>query len=101
MKHATMAQAVEEVLTELEDCLLIRSANSADAMGISKDCFRAALYVFQTAFLEMIWQVQEGDNMDLEDRIAMVEAAGNDLKKLVFTYTNIDTKKLYDKTEQH
>jgi hypothetical protein len=44
-----------------------------------------------------MWTVMQEDDMPLDDRIKMVEKAGADMKKLVHTYTNIDTFKLYDK----
>lgn len=57
--------------------------------------FRAALKIFMAAWMERIWILQKAEGLTLEDRMFMVEKAGQDLRQLVKTYADIDTHNLY------
>ena len=39
---------------------------------------------------------QNYDKMDFQDRLKMSEQCGKDLRKLIHTYTNLDTTKIED-----
>jgi len=64
--------------------------------GFTEDAFRAIVKVFMSAMLDKMWALQEAEDMDVEDRLAMVNKCGQDLKAFVKTYTAIDTEILYD-----
>jgi len=53
--------------------------------------FMNCVILFQTALMDKIYDTQEYDNMNLEDRYKMVESCGKELRKLIHTYTNLDT----------
>lgn len=55
-----------------------------------------ATLIFQSVFMDKIFDNQNFDNMPLEYRIEMVTKAGEELRKLIHTYTNLDTRKLVD-----
>jgi hypothetical protein len=61
----------------------------------SHSSFRAILKLFMSAMMDKIWLLQEGEEMDVEDRMAMVEKCGQELKQLVKIYTNIESEELY------
>jgi hypothetical protein len=63
--------------------------------GFSQESFRAAVKIFTAAVMDKIWALQEGEGMDIEDRAAMAEKCGKDVRALVKTFTNIDTQELY------
>lgn len=65
--------------------------------GFSHECFRAAVKIFTAAMMDKIWALQEEEGMDIEDRAAMAEKCGKDIRAFVKTYTNIDTHELYEK----
>lgn len=50
--------------------------------------------IFQSVFIDKIFDNQNYDNMELEDRLKMAKSAGEDLRKLIHTYTGLDTVKL-------
>jgi len=58
--------------------------------------FRAIMKLFMSAMMDKIWALQEGEGMEMEDRVAMVEKCGQEVRALVKTFTNIDTQKLYE-----
>jgi hypothetical protein len=50
--------------------------------------------IFQNALMDKMYDNQDYDKMSLEDRINMTFKCGEDLRKLIFTYTNLDTHKV-------
>ena len=55
--------------------------------------FMNAIIIFQTALMDKMYDNQDFDNMDFENRIKMAVQCGLDLRKLIFTYTGLDTHK--------
>lgn len=56
--------------------------------------FMNCLIIFQTALMDKMYDNQEYDKMSFEDRINMANQCGLDLKKLIHTYTGLDTHKI-------
>ena len=70
---------------------------NADAKGnenkpnYSNRDFMNATIIFQTALMDKMYDNQDYDKMDIEDRIKMSESCGKELRKLIHTYTGLDT----------
>lgn len=60
----------------------------------SNRTFMNALIIFQTALMDKMYENQNYDNMNIQDRMDMANQCGNDLRKLIHTYTNLDTHDL-------
>lgn len=58
----------------------------------SEGDFMNIVVIFQTALMDKVWEVQEFDNMSVEERLVMCKRCGEELRKFIYTYTNIDTK---------
>lgn len=56
--------------------------------------FMNCLIIFQTALMDKMYDNQEYDKMSFEDRINMANQCGLDLRKLIHTYTGLDTHKI-------
>jgi hypothetical protein len=73
---------------------------SADAKGneakpnYSNRDFMNATIIFQTALMDKMFDTQEYDKMSIEDRMKMAESCGMALRKLIHTYTGLDTHKV-------
>jgi len=65
-------------------------------IGYSDRALLDSLLIFQSVLMEKIYENQNYDDMGLKDRCDMVEHCGNELKKLIHTYTGIDTFKLVE-----
>jgi hypothetical protein len=50
--------------------------------------------IFQSVFMDKIFDNQNFDNMPIGDRLNMAQKAGEDLRKLIHTYTGLDTHEL-------
>jgi hypothetical protein len=93
----TIGEFIAPVLESMEDALWSYENYSPNTpYGFSHESFRAAVKIFMAAMMDRIWALQEEEGMALEDRMAMVEKCGKDVSALVKTFTNIDTKKLYE-----
>ena len=55
--------------------------------------FMNCLIIFQTALMDKMYDNQEYDKTSIEDRINMATQCGLDLRKLIHTYTGLDTHK--------
>lgn len=70
---------------------------SADAVGnenkpnFSNRDFMNAFIIFQNALMDKMYDNQDYDDMNIDDRIKMVESCGLDLRKFIHTYTGLDT----------
>ena len=70
--------------------------NGAEKPNYSNRDFMNTLIIFQTALMDKMFDNQEIDNMDLESRKNMANQCGVDLRKLIHTYTGLDTHKVND-----
>ena len=53
-----------------------------------------ATIIFQTALMDKMYDNQDYDGMSIEDRMKMAESCGLALRKLIHTYTGLDTHKV-------
>jgi hypothetical protein len=58
--------------------------------------FMNCLIIFQTALMDKMFDNQEYDKMDVENRLKMANQCGLDLRKLIHTYTGLDTHNFED-----
>lgn len=58
--------------------------------------FMNTIIIFQTALMDKMWDVQDFDKMSMEEREKMAIQCGLDLRKLIYTYTGLDTHKFED-----
>jgi hypothetical protein len=82
---------------ELEEIANDFLNQSADAKGnenkpnYSNRDFMNATIIFQTALMDKMYDTQDYDGMDIDDRMKMAESCGSDLRKFIHTYTGLDT----------
>lgn len=58
--------------------------------------FMNCLIIFQNALMDKMYDNQEYDKMSIENRINMTTKCGLDLRKLIHTYTGLDTNNIED-----
>ena len=68
--------------------------------NFSNDTFLDAILIFQTVLTDKIYDCMQEDETEFEDQIKMIETAGKQLKKLIHTYTGLDTFKLVNEYER-
>ena len=73
---------------------------NADSVGnenkpnYSNRDFMNAVIIFQTALMDKMYDNQVYDRMSVDDRMKMTVSCGMALRKLIHTYTNLDTHKI-------
>ena len=96
MKRETIGQKLSPILEEIEGTLLEAEA-FGDKPEYTQNGFRAAVKIFMSALMDKMWDVQEKEKLDMTDRANMATKSGEEIRKLIKTYTDIDTFKFYEK----
>lgn len=88
----------KQQLEEIANDLLNQVAENKDSNkpNYSKRDFMNAVIIFHTALMDKMYDLQNKDNMDMEDRLNMAENCGQTLRKLIHTYTGLDTHNVED-----
>lgn len=89
----TLGKRLSPVLSEIEDTLL---DNYETKPGFDNDGFRASVFIFQSALLDKMWELQEKENLSNKIREEMATKCGEGIRNLIKTFTDIDTYKLYE-----
>lgn len=92
-----IGKKLSNILVEIEDTLWEFEANGGLKPEYTIDGFRAGIKIFMSVLMDRIWELQQDDKIDLQDRLNMANKAGEDIRKLIKTYTDIDTHELYKK----
>lgn len=90
-----IGQKLSKILVEIEDTLWEFEANDGLKPEYTIDGFRAGIKIFMSVLMDKIWELQQDDNIDLQDRLNMANKVGEEIRKLIKTYTDIDTHELY------
>lgn len=53
--------------------------------------FMNTIIIFQTALMDKMFDSQTNNNISIEDRLQMAERCGLELRRLIYTYTGLDT----------
>jgi hypothetical protein len=91
----TIGEKISPILNEIEDALWDHEVLCGEQPYYTNDGFRAAVKIFMSAMMDKMYELQKSEDIELEDKAAMAESLGNQVRILVKTYCNIDTHELY------
>jgi len=91
-----LGEELNPILLEIEEHIFANEAEELGNPNYSIEAFRASVKIFVSAIMDKMWELQVSENISMEDRCKMVFNVGNEIRKLVNTYTGIDTHKLYN-----
>lgn len=97
MNYNPIGQRLNSILIKIENILIDHEVYHSTKPEYSIDAFRAILKLFMSALLDKMYELQEKENMPLNDRKNMAVKAGEDIRKIIKIYTDIETLNLYDK----
>lgn len=63
----------------------------------SNQDFMNAVFIFMTALMDKMYDLQQSESIALEHRYEMTASAGEQLRQLIKTFTGIDTQTVGDK----
>ena len=87
-------EATKEKLTEFIANTILAQIGNSPKPNFTNRHFMNTIIIFQNALMDKMYDNQNYDGMDIEDRLKMVETCGNELRKLIHTYTGLDTHKI-------
>lgn len=97
MNIPSIGQQISPLLETIEDALWEHDFRNGKPPEYTIGGFRASIRIFASALIDQLWNLQEKEGIDMEDREAMSEKCGQEIRKLVKTFTDIDTHDLYKK----
>lgn len=89
--------AVQEIERQINTIASIMRAYVDNAIkpDFSRETFQDISLIFTTALSDKMFDLQESDKMDIDDRIKMAESLGSEFRRMIKTYTGIETKVTY------
>lgn len=93
-----LGEKLAPVLVEIESTLWDFEAEFSMKPDYPIEALRASIKIFMSTMMDKMWEVQEYDNMEMEDREKMVLKFASELMGLVKTYTGINTTELYNES---
>jgi hypothetical protein len=92
MTKQTLGQKLSPILKEIEETLL---ENYENQPKFTNDGFISASYIFQSAIMDKMFDVQEKENMPLNLREEMANKCGMEIRELIKKFCNIDSHDFY------
>lgn len=93
-----IGEKLTPILVEIESTLWDFEAELSLKPDYPIEALRASIKIFMSVMMDKMWEVQEFDNMEMEDREKMVVNLASDLMKMVKTYTGVNTLELYNES---
>ena len=87
-----IGKELSPILEEIENTLLDLAAYKPE---YTKEGFRAAIFIFQSAVMDKMYERQELIKLDLKQREDQAEQLGTEIKILIEKYTGLDTFESY------
>ncbi|HEY9342152.1 MAG TPA: hypothetical protein VIQ23_11255 [Hanamia sp.] len=90
-----VGQKISPILSEIESTLWEFESRSGFKPEYTIEGFRAATKIFMSAMMDKIWELQSKEEIDMNTRGEMAKKCGEDIRRIVKVYTDIDTYDLY------
>jgi hypothetical protein len=90
-----IGKKISPILEEIEQTLWEFEVDNGLKPEYTIKGFRAGIKIFMSVLLDKMWELQQDESIDKQDRLNMAQKVGEDIRKLVKTYTDIDTHDLY------
>ena len=90
-----IGQRLSPILLEIEEIIIENEVNLGLKPNYSKEAIWSAAKIFMSVILDKMWELQELENIDIEDRGNMAIKCGKELRAFVKKFTDIDTHELY------
>jgi len=85
-----------KVLEELEQIFWERELeHPSTPPDFPPQAMRASTKIFAAILIDFMWKKQESMGTPLDDRLAQVQGAGEEIRAMVLKYAGLDTHQLY------
>jgi hypothetical protein len=90
-----IGQKLSPILVEIENALWEHEAYISSKPEYTIEGFRAATKIFMSVLMDKMYELNIKEGMSLEDAGNMATKAGEEIRQIIKTYTDIDTHELY------
>lgn len=87
-----IGKELSPILEEIEDSLLDLAAYKPEFTTAG---FRAVVYIFQSAIMDKMVEIQDENKMSSKDKELMTKNCGEELRNFIGRFTGIDSHKLF------
>lgn len=92
-----IGEKLSPILEEIENALWEFEIDGGGKYQFTTEGLRATTKIFMATLLDKMWELNESENFTIEERVRMAEKLGGDVRKLIKTYTDIDSHDFYKK----
>jgi hypothetical protein len=93
---STLQAAMNNQSEQLEQIATNLLEQSGVKPHYSNRDFMNTVIIFHTALMDKMYDLMNLDKMPLDDRLAMANKCGEELRKIIHTFTGLDTHKIED-----
>lgn len=93
-----IGQKLTPILEEIEFTIIDFDSQVNLKPQYGPNAIRSASKILLSVLMDKMWELHEAEKMPQEYRIKMAEACGGELRKLLKTYTGIDSFEFYSET---
>jgi hypothetical protein len=91
----TIGERISPILVEVEETLWEFEAKVGQQPHFTDAGFRAAIKIFMATLVDKMYDLQKNEGFEIQDAANMAQKAGESLRSLVKTYTDVDTYDFY------
>ena len=93
------AKYIQKQIIELGDRILMFNVQEGVKPNYIGEVLPLASVIFMSALMDSMYDLQDRECMSMEDREAMAQKCGEELRKLIKTYTNLDAHGFFSKIQ--
>lgn len=86
----SFGKIMSPILLDVELAIADYTTQVGKKPNYDKHALRSATNIFISTLMDRVWELQEKEEMDLEIRNKMAKKCGEEVKKIVKVYTDID-----------
>lgn len=86
----SFGKVMSPILLDVELAITDYTSQVGNKPNYDKHALRSATNIFISVLMDRVWELQEKEEMDLDTRNKMAVSCGEEVKKLVKVYTDID-----------
>ncbi len=87
----SFGKIMSPILLDVESAIIEYNSAVGKKPNYDKYALRSVVNIFTSVLMDRIWELQDKEEMDLEVRKEMAKKCGEDIRKLVKIYADIDT----------
>jgi hypothetical protein len=86
----SFGKVMSPILLDVEAAIADYTTQVGTKPNYDKYALRSATNIFISVLMDRVWELQEKEEMDLDTRTKMAVKCGEEVKKIVKVYTDID-----------